>query len=136
MAGSLLVAVVDDDASVRKAIRRLLIAAKLRVETFSCGEDFLISLAEHMPDCLVLDLHMPGLTGLEVQRHIVRSGMNVPTVVITAYDESEAREKCTSAGVAAYLQKPVDDQVLLDAIAAAVRRTPDDRGTADRPKNT
>jgi FixJ family two-component response regulator len=138
MAGSLLVAVVDDDASVRKAIRRLLTAAKHRVEAFASGEDFLISLAEQVPDCLILDLHMPGLTGLEVQRQIVRAGMNFPTVVITAHDEGEAREQCMSAGVAAYLQKPIDDQVLLDAIAASVRRTlpPENRGNVDQPKNT
>jgi FixJ family two-component response regulator len=123
MGGSLLVAVVDDDASVRKAIRRLLVASKLRVETFASGEEFLKSLASHSPDCLVLDLHMPGLSGLDVQRRIAHTGVNLPIVVITAHDEGEARTKCLSAGAAAYLQKPIDDQVLLDAVAAAVRRT-------------
>jgi FixJ family two-component response regulator len=123
MGASRLVAGVDDDASVRKAIRRLLVASKLRVETFASGEEFLKSLASHSPDCLVLDLHMPGLSGLDVQRHIAHTAVNLPIVVITAHDESEARAKCLSSGAAAYLQKPIDDQVLLDAVAAAVRRT-------------
>jgi FixJ family two-component response regulator len=123
MGGSLLVAVVDDDASVRKAIRRLLIAAKQRVETFASGEEFLQSLADHTPDCLILDVCMPGVTGLDVQRHIARTGAKVPIVVITAHDDSDLRERCETAGAAAYLQKPVDDQVLLDAVATAVRRS-------------
>jgi FixJ family two-component response regulator len=115
------VAVVDDDESVRKALRRLLIASNLCVETFGSGEEFLASLCAQSPDCLILDLHMPGLTGLELQRQIARIGLRIPIVVITAYDETESREKCLSAGAAAYLQKPLDGQVLLDAIAAAVQ---------------
>jgi FixJ family two-component response regulator len=69
---------------------------------------------------LILDLHMPGLTGLELQMQIARLGLRIPIVVITAYDESETREKCLLAGAAAFLQKPLDGQVLLDAVAAAV----------------
>jgi FixJ family two-component response regulator len=129
MAGSLLVAVVDDDASVRKAIQRLLIAARLRVETFASGEEFLQSLADHTPDCLILDLCMPGLTGLDIQRHIRRTGANVPTVVITAHDDIDSRQRCESCGAAAFLHKPIDDRVLLDAVAAAVRGLlPPERG--------
>jgi FixJ family two-component response regulator len=125
MAETLLVAVVDDDASVRKAIRRLLVATELQVETFASGEEFLRSLCAHTPDCLILDLHMPGLTGLDVLRQITRIGLHLPVVVITAYDETESRSQCLSAGAAAYLHKPLDDLVLLDAVAAAVRRTPE-----------
>jgi FixJ family two-component response regulator len=121
MAKSLLVAVVDDDASVRKAIRRLLIAANLQVEVFASGEDFLRSLSAHSPDCLVLDLHMPGMSGLDVQKQIARFGSHLPVVVITAYDEAESRAQCLAAGAAAYLPKPLDGQLLLDAVAAAVR---------------
>jgi FixJ family two-component response regulator len=64
---------------------------------------------------------MPGSTGLEIQSQIARIGLRIPIVIITAYDETESREKCLSAGAAAYLQKPLDGQVLLDAIAAAVQ---------------
>lgn len=73
------------------------------------------------PDCLVLDLHMPGLSGLEVQRELARRGETVPIVVITAFDEHESRAQCLAAGAAAYLLKPFDDQALLDAIGRAVR---------------
>src|SRR5262245_54027246 len=98
MASSLLVAVVDDDPSVRKAIRRLLIASNLRVETYSSGEEFIGSLSDHLPDCAILDLHMPGLTGLDVQRELNEAVTCVPIVVITAYDEAESREQCLAAG--------------------------------------
>jgi FixJ family two-component response regulator len=123
MAEKLLVAVVDDDASVRKAIRRLLIASNLQVETFASGEEFLRSLCAHTPDCLILDLHMPGLTGLDVQRQITRIGLRLPIVVVTAYDEAESQAQCLAAGAAAYLHKPLDDRVLLDAVTAAVLRS-------------
>ena len=131
MAETLLVAVVDDDASVRKAIRRLLVASDLQVETFASGEEFLRSLCAHTPDCLILDLHMPGLSGLDVQKQLTRIGLRLPVVVITAYDETESRAQCLSAGAAAYLHKPLDDQVLLDAVAAAVRRTPERENRGD-----
>jgi FixJ family two-component response regulator len=122
MAAKPVVAVVDDDASVRKAIRRLLIASDCSVETFASGEEFLASLSKHSPDCLILDLHMPGLTGLDVQRQISHAGLNLPIVVITAFDEEESRAQCLSAGATAYLQKPLDARVLLNAIESAVRR--------------
>jgi len=130
MAKKFLVAVVDDDESVRKALRRLLIASDLGVETFASGEEFLASLCAQSPDCLILDLHMPGLTGLEIQRQIARIGLRIPIVVITAYDETASREKCLTAGAAADLPKPLDGQVLLDAIAVAVRP----HSVADNPK--
>jgi FixJ family two-component response regulator len=123
MTETLLVAVVDDDASVRTAIRRLLIASNLHVETFASGEEFLRSLCAHTPDCLILDLHMPGLTGLDIQRQITRLGVHLPVVVITAYDDSESHAQCLAAGAAAYLHKPLDDRVLLDAVTAAVLRS-------------
>jgi FixJ family two-component response regulator len=118
---SLLIAVVDDEAAVRKAIARLLSASRLKVKTFASGQEFLDSLAASYPDCLVLDLHMPGLSGLDVQRQLARTGKRLPLVIITAYDESESRTQCLAAGAAAYLLKPLDDQALLDAIASAVR---------------
>ena len=135
MAGSLLVAVVDDDASVRKAIRRLLIASNLRVVVFSSGEEFFRSIADHAPDCVILDLHMPGLTGLDVQKQLIRAGIRLPIVVVTAYDEPETREQCLAAGAAAYLQKPLDDQVLLNAVAVAVRRSSEARPGSETDEN-
>jgi FixJ family two-component response regulator len=116
----LLVAVVDDEASVRKALGRLLSAADFDVETFPSGPEFLISLAANRPDCLVLDLHMPGMTGLDVQRELTRAGDRLPIVIVTAYDGLESRSQCLAAGAAAYLVKPLDDRALLDAIATAM----------------
>ena len=135
MTRSLLVAVVDDEASVRKAIHRLLVASSVRVEVFSSGEEFLASLADHAPDCVILDLHMPGITGLDVQKQLIRAGMRLPIVVVTAYDEPETREQCLAAGAAAYLQKPLDDQVLLNAVAVAVRHWSDARPGSKTEEN-
>jgi len=115
-----LVAVVDDDASVRTALGRLLRSASHDVETFSSGAEFLESVKEHQPDCVVLDLHMPQVSGFAVQTRLAESGIRLPTVVITGYDAEATRERALAGGAAAYLRKPVDGQALLDAIAAAV----------------
>jgi FixJ family two-component response regulator len=128
MEGSrLCIAVIDDDESVRKALGRLLRAANLGAETFASGREFLDSLSSHVPDCIVLDLHMPGMNGLDVQHQLSRSGLQVPVVVITGHDEPQARADCRSAGAATYLLKPLDDEVLLDAVhqAACGARSPD-----------
>ena len=119
------IAVVDDDDSVRKALKRLLRAANLDADTFASGRDFLVSLAAQVPDCIVLDLHMPGMNGLDIQQQLTRTGLLVPIVVITGHDEPLTRTQCLSAGAAAYLCKPLDDEALLDAIyrAAGVARS-------------
>jgi FixJ family two-component response regulator len=114
------IAVIDDDESVRKALKRLLRAANLDADTFASGRDFLDSLAAQVPDCIVLDLHMPGMNGLDVQQQLARSGLQLPIVVITGHDEPLARTQCLSAGATAYLRKPLDDEALLDAIHRAV----------------
>lgn len=123
MTGSRLrVAVVDDEASVRTSLRRLLSAFDLDAETFASGQEFLDSLLERSPDCLVLDLQMPGLSGLEVQRRLAADGVRVPTIIITADDAPETRERCLSAGTAAYLCKPFDDRTLLAIVTRLVTR--------------
>jgi FixJ family two-component response regulator len=113
------VAVIDDDASVRKALKRLLCAANMDVVVFASGREFLDWLPSGCPDCLVLDLHMPGMNGLDVQRHLTEQGLRVPVVVITGHDEPQIRAQCLSAGTAAYLRKPLDDETLLGAIHRA-----------------
>lgn len=117
-----LVAVVDDEESIRKSLRRLFLAAQLDAEVYASGQEFLDSLRLRHPDCLVLDLQMPGLTGLEVQRALTASGVRFPTIIITAHDEPETRARCLAAGVAAYLCKPLHDEMLLDAIAGVMGR--------------
>jgi FixJ family two-component response regulator len=115
-----LIAVVDDEESVRKSLRRLLVASELDATVYASGQEFLDSLGGRQPDCLVLDLQMPGLTGLEVQRALARARVRFPTIIITAHDEPETRARCLAAGAVAYLCKPLHDELLLDAITTAV----------------
>ena len=115
-----LVAVVDDEASVRKALRRLLATSDLDCALFASGRDFLESLQGKAPDCVLLDLHMPGLSGLDVQREMSRCGSRVPTIIITAHDEPANRAQCLSAGAVAYVRKPFDGSLLLSVIASAI----------------
>jgi len=115
-----LIAVVDDEESVRKSLRRLLVASELDATVYASGQEFLDSLGARQPDCLVLDLQMPGLTGLEVQRALAGARVRFPTIIITAHDEPETRARCLAAGVMAYLCKPLHDELLLDAITTAV----------------
>jgi len=122
-----LIAVVDDEESVRMALRRLLRSAGLDVETFSSGADFLDSLKSHRPDCVVLDLHMPHISGFAVQARLAETGNRLPAVFITGHDSDETRERARAAGIVAYLRKPVNDQTLLDAITAAIAHPPGTR---------
>jgi FixJ family two-component response regulator len=117
-----LVAVVDDEESIRKSLRRLFMAAQLDAEIYASGQEFLDSLHGRQPDCLVLDLQMPGLTGLEVQKALTGTGARFPTIIITAHDEPETRARCLAAGAAAYLCKPLHDEMLLEAIADVIGR--------------
>ena len=119
------VAIVDDEETVRKALKRLLRASGLEVESYASGKDFLAASAVRRPDCLVLDLHMPGMSGLQLLHEMRAARSMLPTVVITAYDEPSTREQCLAAGAAAYLSKPLDERLLLNAISAnVVKRAP------------
>jgi len=119
-----LIAVVDDDKSVGKALNRLLRSAGLSVETFISGSEFLKSLQNHTPDCVVLDLQMPQVDGFEVQSRLAQMGAPVPVVAMTGWDIPGTCEQAMEAGATAYLRKPIDDRALLDAIAAAIARVP------------
>ncbi len=111
---------VDDEEAVRIAIRRLLRSASMNAETFSSGAEFLESMKQHEPDCVVLDLHMPQINGFAVQARLTETCSRVPVVIITGHDSPESRERALAGGAAAYLRKPVDDRALLDAIQQAV----------------
>ena len=116
-----LIAVVDDEKSVRKALDRLLRVAGLNVETFASGAEFLQSLGNHTPDCVVLDLHMPEMDGFEIECLLTHTELRVPIVVITGRDTPGDHERVIKGGATAFLLKPVDGQALLGAIAAATQ---------------
>jgi FixJ family two-component response regulator len=115
-----LVAVVDDEKSVRIAVERLLRAANFDVEMFPSGVELLESLKTHRPDCVVLDLHMPHMDGFTVQTRLTEASIRLPIVIITGHDATETRERALAGGASAYLRKPMDDQSLLDAITNAI----------------
>jgi FixJ family two-component response regulator len=116
------IAVVDDEEPIRKALKRLLRAAGLEAEGYASGQAFLDGAAARRPDCVLLDLHMPNMSGEQVLRQIRRMTGRPPVVVITAHDTPETREQCLAAGAAAYLRKPLDDRLLLNAISAALSK--------------
>jgi FixJ family two-component response regulator len=115
-----LLAVVDDDADVRVALTRLVSSAGFAVETFASGAEFLRSIADHRPDCLVLDLHMPDMSGFDVQSALALAHAAVPVVIITGHDTPESRARALHLGAKAYLCKPVNDAALLAAIDNAI----------------
>jgi FixJ family two-component response regulator len=115
-----LVAVVDDEESVRKALRRLFAASNVDCTVFASGREFLDSLKDKVPACVVLDLHMPGLTGLDVQKELARSKSKVPAIIVTGHDEAGKRAECLAEGAADYLRKPLEATILLAAIDRAV----------------
>ena len=115
-----LLAVVDDDADVRVALTRLVSSAGFAVETFASGAEFLRSLDDHEPDCVVLDLHMPEMSGFDVQGALASSHAAVPVIVITGHDTPESRARAIQLGAKVYLCKPIDDEALLAAIGTAI----------------
>jgi len=121
---TLLVTVVDDEESVRKALARLIRAAGYDVETFGSGVEFILSLQKRLPDCVVLDLRMPVVDGFEIQRALSQAGARVPVVIITGDDSRENHRRTEAYGAHAYLRKPVDDVMLLEAIRNAVGSAP------------
>src|SRR5262245_3746484 len=123
-------AIVDDDPAVLKALARFLRLRAIEVRTYVSAQDFLASLPEktsdELPECLIVDLQMPEMSGLELQHHLNRTGIRIPTIVITASREAEMREQCEAAGAESYLLKPLEDTSLLAAINE-IRAMPDQR---------
>lgn len=115
-----LVAVVDDEKPVRTALRRLLRAAGMEAEAFASGAEFFEGIESRRPECVVLDLHLPGMDGEQILERIRRMAEPVPVIIVTAHDTEVARARCLAAGAAAYLCKPLDDRLLLNAISAAI----------------
>jgi FixJ family two-component response regulator len=113
------IAVVDDDPSFLKAVERLLGTRSLTIRSFESADQFLASLTGGLPDCLVLDLQMPGMSGLELQETLARKGFKIPTIILTSNKDPAVRERCLSSGAVAYLSKPVRRAELFAALDAA-----------------
>ena len=114
------VAIVDDDAAVRKSLMRLLETASYDVQTFETAREFIDALANGAPECALIDLQMPNMTGLQLQQYLASAGINIPTIIITAHDESGSRDRCMAVGASAYMIKPLRKTALLAAIDAAI----------------
>jgi FixJ family two-component response regulator len=110
------VCIVDDDPSLLRALRRLVSAAGFPAVAFTSAESFLCWEQRAGCRCLVLDVHLGGLNGFELHERLVAEGARVPVIFMTANDDVATRERARAAGAAAYLPKPFDDQLLLDAI--------------------
>ena len=116
----ILIYVVDDDVSVRQALEMLFISADMKALTFKSAEDFLKCKLRKEKTCLITDIKMKGLSGLELQQQLTERGIKIPAIFLTAFDSNESRQRAKQAGAAGYLQKPVDDQALLDTIKWAL----------------
>jgi FixJ family two-component response regulator len=117
-----LIAVVDDEESVRLALGRLLRASSYEVAIFGSGREFLQSLQARRPSCVVLDYQMPGMTGRDVQRALFVAKEHLPVIIVTAHDHPALREKCLADGAAAYFAKPLRREQLVAAIDVAIGR--------------
>ena len=114
--------VVDDDLSVREAIESLIRSVGLRVETFETAQEFLRSTRPDAPGCVVLDVRLPGLSGLDLQRELAAHGINLPVIFITGHGDIPMSVRAMKAGALEFLTKPFRDQDLLDAIQQALER--------------
>jgi FixJ family two-component response regulator len=118
-----LIAIVDDEDSVRRALSRALRVSRFDVVTFSSGQSFLDYLQTRVPDCAVLDFQMPGLTGRDVQRQLTLAKIKIPIIVVTAHDQPAIREQCLADGAVAYLAKPLRREHLISVITAAIEES-------------
>jgi FixJ family two-component response regulator len=117
-----IVFVVDDDPSVRRSLKRLIRSAGFTVESFASAQEFLDRPRPDIPGCLVLDIHMPGVSGLDLQDELGAAEVNLPVIFLTGYGTVPASVRAMKAGASDFLEKPVDDGALVDAIHQAVER--------------
>jgi two-component system response regulator FixJ len=116
-----LVAVVDDDAGVRTGLGRLLRSAGYSAAVFASGEEFLTSIGSNCPDCLILDLRMPGMDGFEIMTNLAAAGITLPVIVLTSFPSDEVRRRAKRAGALAFLEKPVERSVMIEALEGSFR---------------
>jgi len=124
------VSVVDDDASLRRSLRNLLTSVGFQVEMFASAEEFLSSSQRENSGCLVLDLRLGGMSGLDLLSHLAATGSRIPVVILTAHGDDEARQRALEAGAVAFLGKPFRADTLLDAVGRALGHH---RGEGDEP---
>ena len=121
-----LISIVEDDQPFRESMRKLMTALGYAAEVFPSAADFLASPLLTATSCLVTDVQMPGMTGLELHRHLVDAGYAIPTIVVTAYPDEVVRRSALNGGVVCYLCKPVDDEHLEHCIRSALQsKSPD-----------
>ncbi|HEU4837593.1 MAG TPA: response regulator [Pyrinomonadaceae bacterium] len=118
-----MISIVDDDDSVRIALKSLIDSVGFRAEVFGSGEEFLKSPYLSKTDCLIADVRMPGMSGLELQERLHAAGSTVPIVFISAHDDKDARARGLREGAIAFLQKPFSEDSLLGAITAGLDKS-------------
>ena len=123
MPEDIIVSIVDDDASVRRSTRRLLRSSGFRAEAFASAEEFLDSKSAAETGCLILDLRMPGMNGLELQRRLSQNGNPVPIIFLSAQASEEDERSALRSGAVQFLRKPVSKEALLGAIRDALKRS-------------
>ena len=122
-----LVSIVDDDESLRRSVKNLLTSVGFQVETFASAEAFLQSAHRADTRCVVLDLRMPGMSGLDLLTHLAATGSPIPVVILTAHSDDEARRRMLQAGAVAFLGKPFHGEALLSAVRRALAENPGGR---------
>lgn len=120
-----LIAIVDDDESMREAIKGLMRSLGFDAETFSSAMEFLSFPLLGNTDCLVTDVHMPGMSGIDLHRRLVAYGTSIPTILITAFSDQNAQTRTLGADIICCLTKPFEEQALVDCIRSAVARDGD-----------
>ena len=121
MSNRTLISIVDDDEPFRESMRKLVMLLGYTVEAFPSAADFLASRLLPETACLIADVNMPGMTGIELHRHLVDAGYAIPTILVTAYPDEVVGDRALKDGVVCYLSKPVDDEHLERCLRSAVQ---------------
>jgi FixJ family two-component response regulator len=127
MSSEIQISIVDDDEQSRSALAGLMQAMGFTIEAFPSAMDFLASPNVRHTSCLIVDVHMPRMTGTELHSRLVGSGYDIPTILVTAYPDDGARARALGQGVVGYLAKPIDEEVLLGCVESALQRAKSDR---------
>lgn len=122
MSSQPLISIVDDDRSFRDSMHRLVKSLGYSVQVFPSAAAFLASPGLAATACLVADIHMPDMTGVELYRHLVETGRSIPTILITAYPDDRVQQRMLSQGVECYLRKPLEEAHLIDCLRSAIAR--------------